>query len=138
MGAKGAQKPADAHPLFVIGSIAKMLRVHPQTLRLYERHGFITPARTNGNTRLYSWQDVEQLRAILYLTRNLGVNLAGVDIIVNMQRKIATLQGDIDALRHGIAEHIRGEYADTNQQRALIKADSRTLVKVQRNDQEHT
>jgi DNA-binding transcriptional MerR regulator len=70
-----------------ISNMAKLLAVHPQTLRLYERHGLITPSRTRGNTRLYSQHDVEQIRTILHLTRHLGVNLAGVEIVLHMQRK---------------------------------------------------
>lgn len=118
----------DAHSLLLISQIAKMLQVHPQTLRLYERHGLITPARTKGNTRLYSWQDLEQMRAILYLTRTLGVNLAGVEIILSMQRKIEALRQDIDALR----QRVRAQSADADacRQRALTKAVSRTLVRV--------
>jgi MerR family transcriptional regulator/heat shock protein HspR len=112
----------------MISEIAKMLSMHPQTLRLYERHGLITPARTKGNTRLYSWQDLQQIRAILYLTRTRGVNLAGVEIILSMQRKIAALQRDIDALRQGVRE--QSVDAATCHQRALTKAVARTLVRV--------
>jgi len=118
----------ETRPLLMISEIAKMLSIHPQTLRLYERHGLITPARTKGNTRLYSWQDLQQIRAILYLTRTRGVNLAGVEIILSMQRKIAALQRDIDALRQGRRE--QSADADTCHQRALTKAVSRTLVRV--------
>ena len=115
----------DAHPWLSISHIAKMLKVHPQTLRLYERHGLITPARTQGNRRLYSWQDLEQIRAILYLTRTLGVNVAGVEIILSMQRKIAALRQDIEVLQQQAQAA-----ADTCHPRALTKAVSRTLVRV--------
>lgn len=118
----------DAHPLLLISQIAKMLQVHPQTLRLYERHGLITPIRTKGNMRLYSWQDLEQMRAILYLTRTLGVNVAGVEIILSIQRKIEALRQDIDALRQSV--RAQSADADTCCQRALTKAVSRTLVRV--------
>lgn len=122
---------SDDQQLFMISSIAKMLTIHPQTLRLYERRGFITPTRTKGNTRLYSWQDVQQIRLILHLTRDLGVNLAGVDIIVSMQRKLEVLQQEIHTLQQGLAEQRRQALCDTSRQRALTKAVSRTLVRVQ-------
>jgi MerR family transcriptional regulator/heat shock protein HspR len=121
---------SDHHPLFTISSIATMLDIHPQTLRLYDRQGFVTPARTKGNTRMYSWQDVAQLRLILHLTRDLGVNLAGVEVILRMQQQLTTLHQEIDRLRHKLAAH-RLEPANTPaRQRALIKASSRMLVKV--------
>lgn len=121
---------SDDHPLFMISSIATMLDVHPQTLRLYERHGFITPARSRGNTRLYSWQDVQQIRLILHLTRDQGVNLAGVDIILSMQRKLDALHQDIDQLRRAFIDQLRPVYAVASTSRALITTGSRTLVKV--------
>lgn len=121
---------SDDHPLFMISSIATMLDIHPQTLRLYERHGFLTPARSQGNTRLYSWQDVQQIRLILHLTRDQGVNLAGVDIILSMQRKLDELHQDIDQLRQTMIDRLRPVYAVTPKPRALIKTGSRTLVKV--------
>src|SRR5713101_3309178 len=71
----------DTQTVFSISSIAKMLSMHPQTLRFYERMGFVKPVRTRGETWLYSHQDIAQLRLILHLTRDMGVNLAGVEII---------------------------------------------------------
>ncbi|MDH3599429.1 MAG: MerR family transcriptional regulator [Candidatus Tectomicrobia bacterium] len=121
---------SDDHPLFLISTIATMLDIHPQTLRLYERHGFLSPVRTQGNTRLYSWQDVQQIRLVLHLTRDQGVNLAGVEIILGMQRKLETLRQDIEALRCDIIDRLRPVYATTSTPRALVKTGSRTLVKV--------
>jgi MerR family transcriptional regulator/heat shock protein HspR len=121
---------SDDHPQFMISSIAAMLDMHPQTLRLYERHGLISPARTQGNMRLYSWQDVQQIRLVLHLTREQGVNLAGVDIILSMQRKLETLRQDIDALRRDIIDRLRPVYVTTPTPRALVKTGSRTLVKM--------
>jgi len=77
---------SDDHPSFTISTIAGLLDIHPQTLRLYERRGFVTPARSKGNNRLYSWRDVQAIRLIVYFTRERGVNLAAVDIILGMQR----------------------------------------------------
>ena len=73
---------------YMISAVAQKYNIHPQTLRLYEREGLLKPSRTDGNTRLYSEEDLEQLETILSLTRDLGVNLAGVEIILNMRRKI--------------------------------------------------
>jgi MerR family transcriptional regulator, heat shock protein HspR len=73
---------------YMISAVAQKYNIHPQTLRLYEREGLLKPSRTEGNTRLYSEEDLEQLETILSLTRDLGVNLAGVEIILNMRQKI--------------------------------------------------
>jgi MerR family transcriptional regulator/heat shock protein HspR len=73
---------------YMISVVAKSYGIHPQTLRLYEREGLLKPSRTEGNTRLYSEEDLRQLEVILNLTRDLGVNLAGVEIILNMRGKM--------------------------------------------------
>jgi MerR family transcriptional regulator/heat shock protein HspR len=122
---------ADEHQaLFLISHIAKMLGMHPQTLRLYERVGFITPSRTRGNTRLYSRQDIEQLRLILHLTRDLGVNLAGVEIILSMRRKLEKIQREVDHLQQDIAACLQRESLASAPRYALMKAPSRKLIKV--------
>ena len=71
-----------------ISNVARMYNVHPQTLRLYEREGLLSPSRSEGNTRLYTDEDLKQLEIILSLTRDLGVNLAGVEVIINMRKKM--------------------------------------------------
>lgn len=109
---------------------AELLGIHPQTLRLYERQGLVHPARTKGNTRRYSAQDIERLRLILHLTRTLGVNLAGVEIILNMQRKLAKLEREIEDLQHILVNHRRHRDRHQRKQYALIKASSRMLIKV--------
>ena len=121
---------ANYRPLFTISSIATMLDIHPQTLRLYEREGFVKPSRSKGNTRMYSSQDVEQLRVILDLTRELGVNLAGVEVILHMRQQLAQLQRDTDELRRLLVEQTRQTQEHQRRQRALIKASSRMLIKV--------
>ena len=83
---------------FMISVVAQKYNIHPQTLRLYEREGLLAPSRTEGNTRLYSEDDLEQLETILSLTRDLGVNLAGVEIILNMRRKIERMQAEVNEL----------------------------------------
>ena len=80
---------------YMISAIAEQYQIHPQTLRLYEREGLLKPSRSEGNTRLYTSEDVERLEVILHLTRDLGVNLAGVEIILNMREKMGEMQAQI-------------------------------------------
>jgi len=80
---------------YMISVVAKVYGIHPQTLRLYEREGLLKPSRTDGNTRLYSEDDLKQLEVILNLTRELGVNLAGVEIVLNMRRKMEQVQAEV-------------------------------------------
>jgi MerR family transcriptional regulator/heat shock protein HspR len=77
---------------YMISAVADQYGVHPQTLRLYEREGLLKPSRSDGNTRLYTDEDIERLEVILKLTRDLGVNLAGVEIILNMREKMAVME----------------------------------------------
>ena len=81
---------------YMISAIAEQYEIHPQTLRLYEREGLLKPSRSDGNTRLYSDEDMERLEVILKLTRDLGVNLAGVEIILNMREKMEEMQRQIE------------------------------------------
>jgi len=81
----------------MISAVAEQYQLHPQTLRLYEREGLLKPSRSDGNTRLYTQEDLERLEVILKLTRDLGVNLAGVEIILNMREKMAEMQRQIEA-----------------------------------------
>jgi MerR family transcriptional regulator/heat shock protein HspR len=78
--------------------VAEMLALHPQTLRVYERKGLIRPSRTTGRTRLYSAEDVEEIRLILRLSRDLGVNLAGVEIILKMRRQMQAMQQELETV----------------------------------------
>ena len=82
-------------PVYLISAVAEILSIHPQTLRQYEREGLIKPSRTNGKIRLYSQKDIDHIKYVLSLTRELGVNLAGVDIILQLNSKIANLEKDI-------------------------------------------
>lgn len=81
---------------YMISAVAEQYNIHPQTLRLYEREGLLAPSRSEGNTRLYTDDDLERLEVILKLTRELGVNLAGVEIILNMREKMAAMQQEIE------------------------------------------
>src|SRR3954467_3617518 len=87
---------AKSKAAYMISSVAEQYAIHPQTLRLYEREGLLKPSRSEGNTRLYTDEDLETLEVILHLTRDLGVNLAGVEIILNMRAKMAETQRQIE------------------------------------------
>lgn len=119
---------------YMISVVARQLAVHPQTLRLYEREGLLRPSRTMGNTRLYSDQDLETLSFILSLTRELGVNLAGVEIILNMRRKMEAMQMEMDRfmtlLREEIARHRSGATQGPSQ--ALVRVGSGRTIKVRK------
>jgi MerR family transcriptional regulator/heat shock protein HspR len=102
---------AREHRLFMISVVSEMLGIHPQTLRIYEREGFIKPKRSGGNTRLYSEEDVEKVEMILRLTRELGVNLAGVEVILSMREKMEQMQREMEdtirQLRYELEREIR-------------------------------
>jgi MerR family transcriptional regulator/heat shock protein HspR len=115
-------------PLYMIGVVAEMLKLHPQTLRMYERKGLIRPNRTEGKTRLYSADDVEDVARLVRLTRDLGVNLAGVEIILRMRSRMQEMQRQIEAL----VEHVRAEPARPSGEphsegEALVRAASTQL-----------
>jgi MerR family transcriptional regulator/heat shock protein HspR len=86
---------AKSKAAYMISVVAEQYEIHPQTLRLYEREGLLKPSRSEGNTRLYTSDDLERLEVILHLTRDLGVNLAGVEIILNMREKMGEMQSQI-------------------------------------------
>lgn len=126
----GKEKRRDNKSYFMISVVAARFEVHPQTLRLYEREGLVKPSRTQGNTRLYSEDDLERLSFILSLTRELGVNLAGVEIIMNLRRRIETMQVDMDRFISEVRRELgrRGQEGPIESTRALVKiaAASRT------------
>ena len=82
-------------PVYLISAVAEILNIHPQTLRQYEREGLIKPSRTNGKIRLYSQKDIDHIKYVLTLTRDLGINLAGVDMILQLNNRIETLENEI-------------------------------------------
>ncbi|HEV2350409.1 MAG TPA: helix-turn-helix transcriptional regulator [Terriglobia bacterium] len=82
---------------YMISAVAEMYHLHPQTLRLYEREGLLSPSRSEGNTRLYTQEDLERLEAILSLTRDLGVNLAGIEVILNMRQRMDEMHREMQA-----------------------------------------
>ena len=86
-------------PVYLISIVAKILDIHPQTLRQYERENLLTPSRSSGKIRLYSQRDIDRIKLILRLTRELGVNLAGVDIILRLKESVDTIEKDMLELR---------------------------------------
>jgi len=113
-----------AKPLYMIGVVADMLKVHPQTLRFYEKKGLVRPSRTEGQTRMYSEDDVEEIARLLRLTRDLGVNLAGVEVIIKMRRRMLDMHKQIDDLLAYVRStggEVRSE-ADREPREALVRA----------------
>jgi MerR family transcriptional regulator/heat shock protein HspR len=115
-------------PLYMISVVAEMFSVHPQTLRAYEREGLLRPARTDGNTRLYSEEDLERIELILRLTKDLGVNLAGVEVILNMRERMGEMQGRMTEMLQEVLRRMEVEF----KQRAQTQANSEGLVPVGR------
>lgn len=116
---------------YMISVVAHRYNIHPQTLRLYEREGLLKPSRTEGNTRLYSEQDLERLETILSLTRDLGVNLAGVEIILNMRRKIERMQAEVNEFMEYVKHELSRGIGDWEQRlsTALVKSTPTDLVR---------
>jgi MerR family transcriptional regulator/heat shock protein HspR len=116
---------------YMISAVAQKYSIHPQTLRLYEREGLLKPSRTEGNTRLYSEEDLEQLETILSLTRDLGVNLAGVEIILNMRRKIEQMQHEVNEFMTYVKGELSRGLDDWEQrlQTALVRSAPSDLVR---------
>jgi len=96
-------------PVFMISVVSRMLGVHPQTLRLYEREGLVTPQRTK-RTRIYSQDDVERLAMILRLTREMGVNRAGVEVILRLRHRLEFLQKEMDEMMQFLEEDLRRDF----------------------------
>lgn len=116
---------------YMISAVAQKYNIHPQTLRLYEREGLLKPSRTEGNTRLYSEEDLERLETILSLTRDLGVNLAGVEIILNMRRKIEAMQHEVNEFMDYVKHELSRGIGDWEQRlsTALVKSSPTDLVR---------
>lgn len=116
---------------YMISAVAEKYNIHPQTLRLYEREGLLKPSRTDGNTRTYTDGDLEQLETILALTRDLGVNLAGVEIILNMRRKIELMQGEVNEFMDFVKKEMARGLDDWEQRlsTALVKSSPTDLVR---------
>ena len=112
---------------YMISAVAEQYEIHPQTLRLYEREGLLAPSRSDGNTRLYTDEDLERLEVILKLTRELGVNLAGVEIILNMREKMEAMQKEIEGFVQTLNDELSQRVVS---QRTTTDSSSNSLVPV--------
>ena len=112
---------------YTISAVAETYEIHPQTLRLYEREGLLKPSRSDGNTRLYTDADLERLEVILSLTRELGVNLAGVEIILNMREKMNQMQTEFERFFEYLRTH-----ADEFSHRVEIFSETEALIPISR------
>jgi MerR family transcriptional regulator/heat shock protein HspR len=118
-------------PLYLIGVVADMLKIHPQTLRLYERKGLIRPSRTVGRTRMYSDEDLDEIRRIQRLTRDLGVNLAGVEIILRMRRQMLAMHEEMEELASYVRQQPGGNArTEATDEAALVRVTDRRLRKL--------
>jgi MerR family transcriptional regulator/heat shock protein HspR len=113
-------------PVYLISVVASMLEIHPQTLRQYEREGLVEPSRTQGRMRLYSQRDIDRMKLILRLTRQMGVNLAGVDIVLQLKEQIDQMQSEIDQLRDELSKVNRN--GSVHISKALVTKNSYDII----------
>jgi len=113
-------------PVYLISVVASMLEIHPQTLRQYEREGLVEPSRTQGRMRLYSQRDIDRMKLILRLTRQMGVNLAGVDIVLQLKEQIDQMQIEIDQLRDELSKVNRN--GSVHISKALVTKNSYDII----------
>ncbi len=105
----------------MISAVAEQFEIHPQTLRLYEREGLIQPRRSAGNTRLYDEETIERLRTILTLTRDLGVNLAGVEVVLNMSEQMESMKSEMDEILETLKREMAAKRLGVERRYALEK-----------------
>jgi len=113
-------------PVYLISVVASMLNIHPQTLRQYEREGLVEPSRTQGRMRLYSQRDIDRMKLILRLTRQMGVNLAGVDIVLQLKEQIDQMQQEIDQLREELSKVNRN--GSVHSSKALVAKNAYDII----------
>ena len=118
----------------MISKVAERYDIHPQTLRLYEREGLLEPQRSDGNTRLYDEDALRRLESILTLTRDMGVNLAGVEVILTLQERLARLQAERDRLLEIVERDVSDRRRGVRRRHALVWVRSGALVKVEDED----
>jgi MerR family transcriptional regulator, heat shock protein HspR len=120
---------------YMISAVAELYQLHPQTLRLYERVGLLKPSRSQGNTRLYTDGDLERLEVILNLTRELGVNLAGIEIILNMRDKMAEMQSQMEEFIRFVRSEVARDLMGTRgrlARNAIVRAHPRSAIRVEK------
>jgi MerR family transcriptional regulator/heat shock protein HspR len=129
MPAKTRKKGAKAG--YMISAVAEMYHLHPQTLRLYEREGLLTPSRSEGNTRLYTQEDLERLETILSLTRDLGVNLAGIEVILNMRKRMDAMQKEMQGFVEFVSRELLNRTDEDREhiQNALVRVAPTHLIR---------
>ncbi|RUM69256.1 MAG: MerR family transcriptional regulator [Sulfurovum sp.] len=101
-------------PVYLISVVASILDIHPQTLRQYEKEGLIEPSRTQGRMRLYSQRDIDKIKFVLQLTRKMGINLAGVDVILKLKKQMDAMSSEINDLREELSKVNRNGSVPTN------------------------
>ncbi len=128
---KGKKEPKN---YYHISSVSKMFNIHPQTLRLYEREGLLRPSRSEGNTRCYTDEDLKRLELILNLTRDLGVNLAGVEVVINMRNKIEQIEEEVNMF----LEYIKKEFFEGKEEefefrtKSLVRVSPAKIIRIER------
>jgi MerR family transcriptional regulator/heat shock protein HspR len=118
---------------YMISAVAELYHLHPQTLRLYERVGLLKPSRSQGNTRLYTDADLERLEVILNLTRELGVNLAGIEVVLNMRDKMAEMQSQMEAFIKFVRSEVAQSFTtrdDRKTRNAIVRSAPRHTIRV--------
>ncbi|OGD19621.1 MAG: hypothetical protein A2Y69_03270 [Candidatus Aminicenantes bacterium RBG_13_59_9] len=122
---------SEARQTYHISRVSQMFNLHPQTLRLYEREGLLKPSRSQGNTRLYTDEDLKQLELILNLIRELGVNLAGVEVILNMRQRMQRMEAEVNELLEYVQREILGgdEKDLESRRRSLVRLSQMKIVK---------
>lgn len=123
-----SKKRRDDKSFVMISTVAERYDVHPQTLRMYEREGLLTPPRSEGNTRLYDRETIKRLEAILALTRDMGVNLAGVEVVLRMREQMDDLQLEVDRLMEFVRETSRERRSGVKRRHALVRIESGPLT----------
>ena len=113
-------------PVYLISVVATILDIHPQTLRQYEREGLVTPSRTQGRMRLYSQRDIDRMKMILRLTRQMGVNLAGVDVVLKLKETMDEMQSEIDQLRGELSKVNR--HGSVHISKAIVTKNSYDII----------
>lgn len=119
---------------FSISAVAKMFSIHQQTIRLYEKEGLIVPKRSEGNTRLFSEEDVNRLEEIIHLTHKLGINLAGVEMIFKLKKQISKMQKDMNTVFDTAQEELDKE---TETSKQIIKSSAQQLLKLKQEKKTH-
>lgn len=129
-----ARQKRKAKAGYMISAVAELYNIHPQTLRLYERVGLLTPSRSEGNTRLYTDADLERLEVILNLTRELGVNLAGIEIILNMRDKMAEMHEQMESFMKFVRSEVARNFAaaEPRVRNAIVRAAPRHAIRVEK------